>query len=90
MIFRLMNAADPSPSDVALSTGGVDPGIRGNKKNKESNGALRRRTVHHEPELAVPKSSEEKTDSASSPPAPFRRKSPSAKTAGNSIHSNFL
>jgi len=33
---------------------------------------------------------EEKNDSASSIPAPCRRSDPSAKTAGNSVHLNFL
>ena len=40
--------------------------------------------------MKVPVSSEDKTDSVSSPPTPSRRRSPSAKTAGNSVHSNFL
>ena len=35
-------------------------------------------------------SSEEKADSVSSTPVPYRLSSPSAKTAGNSAHSNFL
>ena len=38
--------------DVAPSMGGVDQNIRGIKKKKEPSGALRRTTVHHEPELA--------------------------------------
>ena len=48
------NAAETSPSaqvDVAPSTGGVDPDIRGIKKNTEPRGALCCTTVHHEPEL---------------------------------------
>ena len=37
--------------DVAPSTGGVDPDIRGIKKNMEPSGALRCTTLHHDPEL---------------------------------------
>jgi len=54
MIVWLKNAADPSPSaqvDVAPLTGGVDPDIRGIKKITIPSGALRRTTVHHDPEL---------------------------------------
>jgi len=54
MVVWLTNVADPSPStqvDVAPSTGGVDPDIRGITKNTEPSGALRRTTVHHDPEL---------------------------------------
>ena len=40
--------------------------------------------------VKAPVSSEERTDSASSTPAPYRRSSPSAKTAGSSVHSNFI
>jgi len=39
--------------------------------------------------MKVPVSPEEKTDSASSTPESCRRSSPSAKTAGNSVHSKF-
>ena len=38
--------------DVAPSTSSVDPDIRGIKMDTESSGALRRTTVHHDPELA--------------------------------------
>jgi len=44
MIVWLTNVSDPSPSaqaDVAPSTSGVDPDIRGIKKNTEPSGALR-------------------------------------------------
>jgi len=54
MIVWSTDAADPSPIaqvDVAPSTGGVDPDIRGIKKNTEPSGTLRRTTVHHDPEL---------------------------------------
>ena len=50
----MTNVADPSPSaqvDVAPSMGGVDPDIRGIKKNMKPSGALRRTTVIHEPKL---------------------------------------
>ena len=54
IIVWLTSVVDPSPSaqvDVAPSTGGVDPDIRGIKKNTEKRGALRRITVYHDPEL---------------------------------------
>ena len=50
----MTNAAGSSPSaqvDVAPPTGGAGPDIRGIKKNTEPSGALRRTTVHHDPEL---------------------------------------
>ena len=40
--------------------------------------------------LLVDQTVKKKTDLASSTPAPSRQSSPSAKTAGNSVHSDFF
>jgi len=44
-------------SDPFVLTGGVDLDMRGIKKNIEPSGALRRTTVHHDPEPAWGESS---------------------------------
>jgi len=94
MVVWLTDASDASPSaqvDVAPSTGGVDPDIRGFKKNTEPSGRIVAPPCITTRDFYGAKvSSEEKTDSVSSTPAPFRRSSPSAKTAGNSVYSSFL
>ena len=54
MVVCLTNVADPSPSaqvDVAPSTGGIDPDIRGIKKYSEPSGVLRRTAVHRDLKL---------------------------------------
>jgi len=54
MAVWLTDAADSSPSaqvDVAPSTGGVYPNIRGIKKNTEPSWALSHTTVHQDPKL---------------------------------------
>jgi len=56
MIVWLTNVADPSPSaqiDAAPLIGGIDPDVRGVKKNTEPSGELRRTTVHHESKHAL-------------------------------------
>jgi len=58
-------AARAAQVGVVPSTSGVDPDIRGIKKNTEPSGALRRTAVHHGLELVwaeVPVSSELKID----------------------------
>ena len=51
LAYGEMTARGAQP-DVAPSMGGVDPYTRGFKKNTEPSGALRRTTVHHDPERA--------------------------------------
>ena len=96
MIVWLTDAADPSSSaqvDVAPSRAELIKTYEGSRRTRNRAGrfvappCIMIRSFYV---VKVPVLSEEKTDSASSTPTPCRRSSPSAKTAGKSVHSNFL